>query len=132
MFTQVAVKKKSFCGSINSDKPCLYIDFGKFSEANVPVIKALIGSRYLTLNNTIHQWRIPKGKRLVRNRIHGSIPQWLPDNNCSGKISRRTAKKSGLWTRMGASLHYQWPVAPLDPTTSAYCLGALKFRELAI
>ena len=73
MFTQVAVKKKSFCGSINSDKPCLHIDFGKFSEANVRVIKALIGSRYLTLNNTIHQWRIPKGKRLVRNRIHGSI-----------------------------------------------------------
>jgi len=23
MFTQVGVKKKSFCGSINSDKPCL-------------------------------------------------------------------------------------------------------------
>jgi hypothetical protein len=30
MFTEVGVKKKSFCGSINSDKPCLHIDFGKF------------------------------------------------------------------------------------------------------
>ena len=30
-FTQVGIKKKSFCGSINSEKPCLHIDFGKFS-----------------------------------------------------------------------------------------------------
>ena len=52
-FTKVGVKKKSFCGSINSEKPCLHIDFGKFSAANVPLIEALIGSRYVTLNNTI-------------------------------------------------------------------------------
>jgi hypothetical protein len=52
-FTQVGVKKKSFCGSLNSNKPCLHIDFGKFSADNEPVIEALIGSRYLTLNNTI-------------------------------------------------------------------------------
>src|SRR5205809_7584603 len=52
-FTDVGVKKKSFCGSLNSDKPCLHIDFGKFSDANVPVVEALIGSRYLTLNNSL-------------------------------------------------------------------------------
>ena len=42
VFTQVGLKKKSFCGSLNSEKPSLHIDFGKFSEANVPVIEALI------------------------------------------------------------------------------------------
>jgi hypothetical protein len=52
-FTDVGVKKKSFCGSINSDKPCLHVDFGKFGDANVPGIEALIGSRYVTLNNSI-------------------------------------------------------------------------------
>ena len=52
-FTDVGVKKKSFCGSIDSNKPCLHIDFGKFGNANVPAIEALIGSRYVTLNNSI-------------------------------------------------------------------------------
>ena len=35
-FAKVGVKKKSFCGSLNSDKPCLHIDFGKFSADNEP------------------------------------------------------------------------------------------------
>ena len=52
-FAEVGVKKKSFCGSINNDKPCLHLDFGKFGNANVPAIEALIGSRYVTLNNSI-------------------------------------------------------------------------------
>ena len=52
-FTQVGVKKKSFCGSISSEKPCLDIDFGNFSDANVTVIDGLIGSRYLKINNSI-------------------------------------------------------------------------------
>jgi CotH kinase protein len=50
-FTDVGVKKKSFCGSINNDKPCLHVDFGKFGDSNA--IEALIGSRYVTLNNSI-------------------------------------------------------------------------------
>jgi hypothetical protein len=52
-FTNVGIKKKSFCGSINPDKPCLHVDFGKFGEANVPGIEALIGTQYVTLNNSI-------------------------------------------------------------------------------
>jgi hypothetical protein len=52
-FARVGVKKKSFCGSIDSNKPCLHVDFGKFDEANVAGIEALIGSRYVTLNNSI-------------------------------------------------------------------------------
>jgi len=79
MFTQVGVKKKSFCGSINSDKPCLHIDFGKFSKANVPVIEALIGSRYLTLNNTIQDRsyiRQPLGYRLL-------AMAGLPNSHCN-------------------------------------------------
>jgi hypothetical protein len=51
--TEVGVKKKSFCGSINSDKPCLHIDFGKFSDAAAATAEDLIGSRYLTLNNSV-------------------------------------------------------------------------------
>ena len=35
-FNDVGIKKKSFCGSIDSDKPCLHVDFGKFGDANAP------------------------------------------------------------------------------------------------
>jgi CotH kinase protein len=52
-FRHVGIKKKSFCGSINSAKPCLHIDFGKFRKSNVPAAEALIGTQYLTLNNSI-------------------------------------------------------------------------------
>ena len=52
-FAKVGVRKKSFCGSLNSEKPCLHIDFGRFSDDNETAIEALIGSRYLTLNNSI-------------------------------------------------------------------------------
>jgi hypothetical protein len=52
-FADVGVKKKSFCGSLSSDKPCLHIDFGKFSDANKDPVRKLIGSRYLTLNNSV-------------------------------------------------------------------------------
>src|SRR5436190_21317274 len=79
MFTGVGVKKKSFCGSINSDKPCLHIDFGKFSKANLPLIEALIGSRYLTLNNTIQDpsyIRQPLGYKLL-------AMAGLPNSRCN-------------------------------------------------
>ncbi len=52
-FANVGVKKKSFCGSIDSDKPCLHIDFGRNSNANEAAMVALIGTRYVTLNNSI-------------------------------------------------------------------------------
>ncbi|PXW30918.1 UNVERIFIED_CONTAM: CotH protein [Williamsia faeni] len=52
-FTEVGIKKKSFCGSISSEKPCLHIDFGKFRKANTAVAAQLMGSRYLTMNNSI-------------------------------------------------------------------------------
>ncbi|HJQ47477.1 MAG TPA: CotH kinase family protein [Amycolatopsis sp.] len=52
-FPDVGIKKKSFCGSINNDKPCLHVDFGKFRDDNKAAIRKLIGSRYITLNNSI-------------------------------------------------------------------------------
>jgi CotH kinase protein len=52
-FTAVGIKKKSFCGSINSEKPCLHIDFGKFDDATSAAAESLIGTRYLTLNNSV-------------------------------------------------------------------------------
>src|SRR3979411_1704999 len=51
-FTDVGVKKKSFCGSLDSNKPCLHVDFGRVRDANIPLIEALIGSRYIPLNTT--------------------------------------------------------------------------------
>ena len=52
-FTKVGIKKKSYCGSLSSTKPSLHIDFGKLSADNESVAEALIGSRYLTLNNSL-------------------------------------------------------------------------------
>ena len=51
-FNDVGVKKKSFCGSIDDKKPCLHLDFGRFSSTNEDAIEALIGTRYVTLNNS--------------------------------------------------------------------------------
>jgi CotH kinase protein len=51
-FTDVGVKKKSFCGSIDDKKPCLHLDFGRFSNTTEDAIEALIGTRYVTLNNS--------------------------------------------------------------------------------
>ena len=51
-FNDVGVKKKSFCGSIDDKKPCLHLDFGRFSNTNEDAIEALIGTRYVTLNNS--------------------------------------------------------------------------------
>ncbi|MBN3457190.1 CotH kinase family protein [Mycobacterium sp. DSM 3803] len=67
-FTDVGIKKKSFCGSIDDRKPCLHVDFGKFTDANEGPIENLIGSRYLTLNNSIQDpafIRQPLGYRLL-------------------------------------------------------------------
>lgn len=50
-FTGVGIKKKSFCGSINSEKPCLHLDFGKVGPSTAA--EKLIGTRYLTLNNSV-------------------------------------------------------------------------------
>jgi hypothetical protein len=50
-FPDVGVKKKSFCGSFSNEKPCLHLDFGKFVD-DTDAVEALIGTRYLTLNNS--------------------------------------------------------------------------------
>ena len=52
-FTNVGIKKKSFCGSIDSNKPCIHVDFGKGNNAGEAQAEALIGTRYVTLNNSI-------------------------------------------------------------------------------
>jgi hypothetical protein len=65
-FAEVGVKKKSFCGSLNSEKPCLHLDFGRFTNSDA--IEALIGSRYITLNNSIQDRsyiRQPLGYKLL-------------------------------------------------------------------
>ncbi|MBX8686681.1 spore coat protein CotH [Mycobacterium sp. 20091114027_K0903767] len=67
-FSDVGVKKKSFCGSINSEKPCIHLDFGKFNDTSEEQAEALFGTRYLTLNNSIQDAsfvRQPLGYQLL-------------------------------------------------------------------
>ena len=78
-FADVGVKKKSFCGSIDSNKPCLHIDFGRFGNANVPGIEALIGSRYVTLNNSIQDKSYIK--QTLGYRLLGMAG--LPNSRCN-------------------------------------------------
>jgi CotH kinase protein len=65
-FNDVGVKKKSFCGSFNNEKPCLHLDFGKFRDSDP--VEDLIGTRYLTLNNSVQDKsyiRQPLGYRML-------------------------------------------------------------------
>jgi hypothetical protein len=65
-FNDVGVKKKSFCGSFNNEKPCLHLDFGKFTDSDP--VEDLIGTRYLTLNNSVQDKsyiRQPLGYRVL-------------------------------------------------------------------
>jgi hypothetical protein len=50
-FSRVGIKKKSFCGSLSTSRPALKLDFGKYLSSNTAPVEALIGTRYLTLNN---------------------------------------------------------------------------------
>ncbi|RDH77815.1 spore coat protein CotH [Mycolicibacterium moriokaense] len=78
-FTDVGIKKKSFCGSIDDKKPCLHVDFGRFSSANDDAITALIGSRYVTLNNS------KQDKSYVRQTLGYRMLQMagLPNSRCN-------------------------------------------------
>jgi|SRR5271166_104172 len=94
-FTQVGIKKKSFCGSVDSEKPCLHLDFGKFSDANVPVVEGLIGSRYVTLNNSVQDnayIRQPLGYKLLG--MAG-----LPHSRCN--FAPGVCEWSADWPRVG-------------------------------
>ena len=67
-FNEVGVKKKSFCGSLNSEKPCLHVTSADSTTPTCPRLEALIGSRYLTLNNSIQDRsyiRQPLGYKLL-------------------------------------------------------------------
>ncbi|ERF71141.1 hypothetical protein EPUS_05970 [Endocarpon pusillum Z07020] len=50
-FTQVAIIKKSFYGSLSFTKPSIKLDFTRFNKANEDEIKNLIGTDRLVFNN---------------------------------------------------------------------------------
>jgi hypothetical protein len=52
-FSSVGIKKRSFCGSFSTNKPALALNFSKFNTANETLIEDLIGTKYITLNNSI-------------------------------------------------------------------------------
>lgn len=51
-FSNVAIKKRSFCGSQSADKPCLGLDFSRDRPSNEDPIEDLIGTKHLALNNS--------------------------------------------------------------------------------
>ena len=78
-FTNVGIKKKSFCGSIDSDKPCIHVDFGKGNNAGQAQAEALIGTRYVTLNNSIQD------KSFVKQTLGYRMMETagLPNSRCN-------------------------------------------------
>jgi len=78
-FTDVGVKKKSFCGSIDSNKPCIHVDFGKGNNAGQAQAEALIGTRYVTLNNSIQD------KSFVKQTLGYRMMEMagLPNSRCN-------------------------------------------------
>jgi CotH kinase protein len=51
-FTDVGIKKRSFCGSFSKSKPNLGLSFAKYNAANENVVEDLIGTQYISLNNS--------------------------------------------------------------------------------
>lgn len=51
-FSSVGVRKRSYCGSFSRRKPSLALNFGKFKDSNENLIEDLIGTKYVTLNNS--------------------------------------------------------------------------------
>jgi len=51
-FSSVGLKKRSYCGSFSTSKPSLALNFGHFNAANTVAMESLIGTRYITLNNS--------------------------------------------------------------------------------
>jgi hypothetical protein len=59
-FTNVGIKKKSFCGSIDDKKPCVHIDFGRFSSTAEDCCRgadrnALCDAQQLQTGQVLHQ-----------------------------------------------------------------------------
>jgi hypothetical protein len=51
-FFTVGLKKRSYCGSFSRRKPSLAVNLGKFNVANTAAAESLIGTAYITLNNS--------------------------------------------------------------------------------
>jgi len=53
IFTSVAIRKRSYCGSFSTSKPALKLHFSKYNSSNKNAIEDLIGTQYITLNNCV-------------------------------------------------------------------------------
>ncbi|RYZ57148.1 MAG: hypothetical protein EOP07_10715, partial [Proteobacteria bacterium] len=52
-FTNIGLKKKSWCGSPSRDKPGFNVKLDKYQEENGDIAKELLGTADLTLNNSL-------------------------------------------------------------------------------
>lgn len=90
-FSDIGIKKKSYCGSISNEKPSLNINIAKYVDSNENAAEDTIGSKYLTLNNSKQDPSILKqcfGYYLFRqaglatSRCNfSSVSIYTPDNN---------------------------------------------------
>ncbi|MCH9648650.1 MAG: CotH kinase family protein [Deltaproteobacteria bacterium] len=51
-YPDIGIKKKSYCGSIDSEKPSLNVDLAKYDDGNEEKAEAEIGTTRLTWNNS--------------------------------------------------------------------------------
>jgi hypothetical protein len=68
-FTNVGIIKKSYAGSFSTTKPAFRLDFTKYNPSNEDGVEALIGTQYMTLNNSIQDpayVRQPLGYELLK------------------------------------------------------------------
>jgi len=59
-YPDIGIKKKSYCGSIDSDKPSLNLDLSKYDDANEDKAESEIGTTRLTWNNSLQDPSILK------------------------------------------------------------------------
>lgn len=90
-YSDIGIKKKSYCGSISDVKPSFNINIAKYVDANEDLAEDTIGSKYLTLNNSKQDPSILKqcfGYELFRrvglatSRCNfSSVSVYLPDTD---------------------------------------------------
>lgn len=99
VFTDVGVKKKSFCGSIDDKKPCVHLDFGRFSNTTEDAAEALIGTRYVTLNNS------KQDKSYIRQTLGYRILEMagLPHSRCN--YARVFVNGTPIGQGLGGEMH---------------------------
>ncbi|KAF7506074.1 hypothetical protein GJ744_012225 [Endocarpon pusillum] len=117
-FTQVAIIKKSFYGSLSFTKPSFKLDFTRLNKANEDEIKSLIGTDRLVLNNCKQDpgyVRQPLGNELLRQadlpsfrcnfatvRVNGQFWGGKDEITRNGKVKTTFLPADGVYVNIEA------------------------------